>query len=353
MTSKKILFLLGTPFSPFYSLLMQWREKLYRWGIFRTTRVGVPVVSIGNLTMGGSGKTPVVQYVARFLLEREWRPAVVSRGYGGASKEKVNVVSDGRQVLLDAVTAGDEPRFLAETLPGVPVLTGPKRRYPAARAVENGADILVLDDGFQHMALGRDVDLVLFNADFLAGNSRVFPGGDLREPVKSLHRCHGFVITGISDRNRERAEQFKALLQKHFPEHDVFLSSYQPSAVLCQEKDKGQEVKPLTALEGKRLFGFSGIAHPENFHKTLKELGCSVVGFKSFADHYSYSDHDLHELISLARAKGADACITTEKDLVKLNTVKWQADRFPFQAIRMEVLFENDFDEFLLSRLNR
>ncbi len=349
MKNRELLYAIGRPFSPFYSLLMRLREMLYRKGILRVARIGVPVVSVGNLTMGGSGKTPVVQYIIRFLQENGRQPAVVSRGYGGAARERVNVVSDGREIVLDARAAGDEPRLLAETLPGVPVLTGAMRKYPALKAVEMGADVLVLDDGFQHMALGRDLDLVLFNADYLAGNSRVFPGGDLREPVKALERCHGFVLTGICPRNRERAERFAELLRKLFPAHPVFMGGYRAVSALCRDAGGTVRTLPLDELNGMELFGFSGIALPGNFRETLSGLGLSVTGFRSFADHYRYDAATLEEIFSQAGHHGADACITTEKDMVKLSVI--QDSPLPVYALRMAVEFDNDFKQFILSRI--
>lgn len=344
-----MLYILGRPLSPFYSLLMRFRESLYRVGILRVTRMAIPVISVGNLTMGGSGKTPVVQYIARFLQDNGRRPAVISRGYGGSARGRVNLVSDGSQVLLDAPEAGDEPRLLAETLPGVPVLTGRVRKYPAAMAMDMGADVLVLDDGFQHIALGRTVDLVLFNADFLAGNSRVFPGGDLRESVKSLNRCDGFVMSGVCPRNRERAERFTALLRKHFPDHPVFMAWYSPASLLYRDFEGKLQTRPLEELNDMRLFGFSGIAHPENFAQTLAQLGAPPCGFKSFPDHYLYREDDLKDIFQQAREQGANGCITTEKDMVKMAA---KGDRpFPLYALRMEVELDTDFKEFLLARI--
>lgn len=349
MKKKKILYLIGRPLSPFYSLIMRFRAFLYRIGILRVTRSRVPVVSVGNLTMGGSGKTPIVQYLARFLLDNGWNPAVISRGYGGTARERVNLVSDGTHVLLDAALAGDEPRLLAETLPGIPVLTGAVRKYPAARAVELGADVLVLDDGFQHLAMGRDLDLVLFNADFLAGNSTVFPGGDLREPVKALNRCHGFVMTGVCARNKERAERFSDLLHLRFPTHPVFMAGYRPVAILCRDGGSNIQVMPLDALNDYRLFGFSGIAHPERFKETLEELNFTLQGFQSFADHFKYTGEDLKNIYWQAVQQGANGCITTEKDMVKLST--FEEGAVPLFALRMEVEFTDELNQFLLSRM--
>jgi len=347
MKNTKMLYRLGRPFSPFYSLLMRFREFMYRKGILHVTRIPVPVVSVGNLILGGSGKTPVVQFIARLLQDNGWHPAVVSRGYSGSVRGRVNLVSDGSRVLLGAAEAGDEPRLLADTLPGVPVLTGAVRKYPAAGAVDLGADILVLDDGFQHMALGRDVDLVLFNADFLAGNSRVFPGGDLREPVKALGRCHGFVITGVCQRNSERAERFAALLGKHFPDHPVFLAGYRPASLLYRDNRGRIETLSIDSVAGKNLFGFCGIAHPEGFRETLAEMGLAVTGFKALADHHRYDENDLQEIFLEAEQHDAAALITTEKDMVKLSAMEDRS--LPLYALRMEVEFDNDFKEFLLS----
>jgi len=191
--SRKNLYLLGRPFSPLYSTVMMLRASLYDRHFFRRYKLEAPVISIGNLTMGGTGKTPVVSHLATFLQGQGYRPAIISRGYGGEAGNRVNVVSDGKTIYLDAKQAGDEPRLLAETLPGIPVLTGIVRVLPCRHAIHAmGCNILLLDDGFQHLAVDRDINIVLFSAATLAGNSRVFPGGDLREPVSALRRADVF-----------------------------------------------------------------------------------------------------------------------------------------------------------------
>ncbi|GAB4344548.1 MAG: tetraacyldisaccharide 4'-kinase [Desulfobulbaceae bacterium] len=345
-----MLFAIGRPFSPFYGLLMRLREWSYRSGLRRVTKVGVPVVSIGNLTMGGSGKTPVVRYVAGFFLEKGLRPAIISRGYGGKAAGRVNIVSDGTSVLMNARDGGDEPRLLAEALPGVMVLTGGKRKFPAMRAVEMGADVLILDDGFQHMGLARDLDLVLFNADFLAGNSRVFPGGDLREPVKALERSDGFVMSGINDHNRDRAGRFADLLRRHFPSHPVYMSEYRAAELICRGKEEKSDRRSLEYARGKKVFAFCGIAHPQRFRETLEAIGVEICGFRPFPDHHLYSAGDEDGLIREALSMGAELCLTTEKDLVKLSP---RTDRsLPVCALRMDVHFGNDFKEVLLSRID-
>lgn len=348
MKNRNLLFLAGRPFSPLYSLLMMFRASLYRARVLRVARLDVPVISVGNLTLGGTGKTPVVQYLARLLKNWGWSPAVVSRGYGGSSKEKINIVSAGKQPLLEAAYVGDEPRFLAETLNGISVLTGPVRKHPARKAVEIGADVLILDDGFQHLALERTIDLVLFNADSLAGNSRVFPGGDLREPVKALKRCDGFIMTGVCDRNRERAERFADLLSSRFPGRPVFQAQYRATA-LVEYKDDGSEAA-VNEKSAKNIpfFGFSGIAHPDRFQQTLEDMGLTVQSFKVFPDHYLYKQRTMQSLCNLAEQAGATALITTEKDMVKLYGLR---KTMPLFTVRMEAVFDEAFHDYLQAGL--
>ncbi len=325
---------------------MRLRESFYRWNLFRVYRPDVPVVSVGNLTLGGTGKTPLVQYIAGMLLGKGKAPAVISRGYGGKAKGSFNVVSDGKQVFLPADQAGDEPRFLAETLPGVPVLTGIVRKLPVVKAVEDGADVLVLDDGFQHMSVGRDLDLVLFNADHLAGNSRVFPGGDLREPVAALNRCHAFVLTSISSRNAERAGQFSALLEQKFPGKPVFMSRYLASSLV--ERSKNGEFLEILSESQFKIFAFCGIARPKSFKQTLEDFGLELCGMQSFTDHHAYLQADVDKIIIQAKEHGAQALVTTEKDLVKLKGLEFS---LPLYAVRMKVELDDGFDQFVLAKL--
>ena len=348
MKNLDALFVIGRLFSPIYSILMRIRESLYRAGLLPVAGIDVPVVSVGNLTLGGTGKTPIVQYISRLLQDQGWHPAVISRGYGGKSKEKINIVSTGEKPLLDASYIGDEPRLLAESLKGVPVLTGAARKFPAARAVEMGADVLVLDDGFQHMALGRHLDLVLFNADSLTGNSRVFPGGDLREPVKALSRSHAFILTGTCGRNRERARQFAELLSGRFPNRPVFFAGYNPTGVYTGRVNGKSEKVETGSLRAFSFLAFSGIARPEGFEQTLQELNVHVVHFHPLPDHFGYRVQDLLDLEQIAEQKGADALITTEKDMVKLKGVETER---PLYAVQMEASLDDDFQNFLLARL--
>jgi len=335
------LYFFGRPFSPLYSGIMKLRESLYLKGIKRRYKLDVPVISVGNLTMGGTGKTPVVGLLARLLLEKGFKPAIISRGYGGAANNKVNVVSNGREILMDAKSAGDEPCILAASLPEVPVLTGIVRVLPCRHAIEEfHCNVLILDDGFQHMSVQRDLDLVLFSGATLAGNSRVFPGGDLREPITALKRCHAFVITGMTDRIKERAQKFAELLQKRFPNKPVFFTSYQAVGATSLTDKNLQEVADLPSP----LYGFCGIAQPELFKESLKTQNISLTGFTPLKDHQPFTPSLIKKISLQAEKSGAQGMITTEKDLVKLQQNSFA---LPCFALKMQVQAGQEFETFI------
>ena len=340
--------MLGRPFAPLYGALMRIREGCYRRGLFKVERLPVPVISVGNLTLGGTGKTPMVQFLARLLLEHGYSPAVISRGYGGSTKEAVNVVSDGRNVLLPAHLVGDEPRLLAETLPGVMVLTGVVRRLPARHAVGMGADVLLLDDGFQHLAVARDLDLVLFSADHLAGNSRIFPGGDLREPVAALNRCSCFVLTNVTADNRPRADRFASLLRQRFPDKSIFRSSVRIAGYV--ERDNADRftlvgAKPVAC---DRALALCGIARPESFRKTLAACNMDVCDFLTMPDHHNYKEADLARIRRRITKQGARCVVTTEKDMVKLGRVDLGV---PVYGLRLQVEADEKFCAMVLETI--
>jgi len=344
--SRKHLYLLGRPFSPLYSTVMMLRAALYARHFFRRYKLEVPVISIGNLTMGGTGKTPVVSHLATFLQNQGYRPAIISRGYGGEGGNRVNVVSDGKTIYLDAKQAGDEPRLIAETLPGVPVLTGIVRVLPCRHAIHAlGCNILLLDDGFQHLAVDRDINIVLFSAATLAGNSRVFPGGDLREPVSALKRADVFLLTGATSANRERADRFAALLGQRFPGKPVFFSSYAPCAA---QNATGRTTHALTTLPTP-LYGFCGIAQPELFRRSLTDQGISLSGFTGLKDHQRYTPRILLQIGKDAMATGAGGIITTAKDMVKLTGNPFQ---LPFFSLQMQTRIDDGLESFILQKLN-
>ena len=337
----------GRPFSPLYSVVMKVRERLYRKGIRKSYKLAVPAISVGNLTMGGTGKTPVVGLLASMFLEAGFKPAIISRGYGGAACNKVNIVSNGKEVFLDAKDAGDEPCFLGHNLPGIHVLTGIVRILPCRYAIEEaGCNILILDDGFQHLAVQRDLDLCLFSAATLAGNSRVFPGGDLREPISALERCSAFLITGVTEELSRRATQFKELLQNRFPDKAVFFASYQP--VSAQSLDDGT-IHSLESLPSP-LFAFCGIGQPQLFQKTLADQEIELSGFLPLRDHQAFTPSLLKKIAKQAESSGAQGLITTEKDLVKIKKENFD---LPCFALQMKVVPDEEFTLFINEQIRR
>lgn len=341
------LYLLGRPFSPLYGSIMKIRESLFLKDVRKRYTLKVPVISVGNLTMGGTGKTPIVAMLAKHLQEQGLRPAIISRGYGGAAGNKVNVVSDSKRVLLDSKAAGDEPCFLAASLPGVPVLTGIVRILPCRYAIDKlNCNVLILDDGFQHMAVKRDLDLVLFNAASLAGNSRVFPGGDLREPISALKRCDAFVLTGMTEERKERALKFAELLQGRFPGKPVFFCSYGITGARSLRDNNTLELSNLPTP----LFGFCGIAQPQLFHKTLVTSEIALSGFMPLKDHQAFTPSLMEKIIQQAKKSHAKGLITTEKDLVKFKEADFS---LPCFSLRMAVQQEQKLASFVKDHLTR
>ena len=345
------LFFWGRPLSPLYSCLMANRSRLYRNGFFRQEKLAVPVISVGNLVLGGTGKTPLVLYIAEFLRAKNKKPAILSRGYKGTASGTINVVSDGKTILLDAGSAGDEPRLLAEKLPGTPIIIGKKRSVTGRFALDSfDIDHLILDDGFQHLAIKRDLDLVLFNAEKLLGNGRVLPGGELREPLSALTRADAFILTGSVASQNAKVKEFLGLLNSMFPDKPVFSGSYMIEESMI--RISAGKVDSLGLADGRKmpLYGFCGIARPASFYNTLQKAGLQIAGFQTFRDHHIYSAEDITELCRNGKTAGARALVTTEKDLVKVRDLFPQD--FPLLTLPVRLLMEKNFDQFLKERLN-
>lgn len=340
----RMFFLLGRVFSPLYSAVMRIRAFFYAKGVFSTTRLALPVVSVGNLTMGGTGKTPMVMYLARLLLRHGVRPGVVSRGYGGRNRLPVALVSDGVQLFLSPHEAGDEPVLLARHLPGVPVVVSRKRaeggQYLAKMDL---ADVLILDDGFQHQALCRDLDLVLFAAGVPVSLEWVFPGGMLREPPSALKRADCCVVTGVPGRAEQGDTLLRRWLAETCPGVPVFAGSYEPVAVY----DQKQRRVPFDELAGIPLFAFCGIANPQAFRRTMEGV-FFVKGWTFFADHHPFIFEDVENLARQALAEGCAALITTEKDYVKIKAMEVA---LPIWVLAVELRMEDGFDRFVLDKL--
>ena len=316
------------------------RNRLYDGGLLKQEKLSRPVISVGNLTVGGTGKTPTVILLAALLKEHGYRPAVLSRGYGGHAKASVNVVSDGNRVLLGWREAGDEPVMIAGALPGIPVLTGPKRSLTGKAAVERfGADILILDDAFQHRSLFRDIDIVLMDAARPLGNGFLLPRGPLREPPQALHRAGILLRTGDADHEEPLRE---------VPSLPSFRGIHRPRELV--EAATGR-VSPPTALKGQKVLAFAGIGSPEVFRRGLTALGAEVVSFRTFSDHHPYDRSDIEALRRLATENGVARIVTTEKDGVRLADFPDFQSEISLLRIGMEITPAGPFAELIFPRL--
>jgi len=295
-----------------YGAAVDFRLGLYSRGVIPAKSLPARVISVGNLTVGGTGKTPAAVFIARALQARGRRVAVLSRGYRGRSRKPVNLVSDGRDILLGPEQAGDEPYLMAKALPGVPVLTGRNRWILGRYALDRfQTEFFVLDDGFQHLGLVRDVNLLLLDAAQPWGNGRLVPAGPLREPRRQAGRADGFLITRVAD----RPAALIAELERDFPGRPIFLARHRPARV--HRLDDGRP-EALENLAGRRMLAFCGLARPENFLDTLTGLKVQVPLFLEWPDHYRPKNRDLRKIEKAAQIAEVGEAVTTAKDAVKL-----------------------------------
>jgi tetraacyldisaccharide 4'-kinase len=313
------------PLSFFYGLIMRIRSSLYRAGLKSSYRASVPVISIGNMVIGGTGKTPMVDYLVRYISRLGVRCAVVSRGYGGSYRQDVARVkiADGT-LKMTAVEFGDEPSLLAKRNPGVPVYVARKKSLGVQAAERDGVQLILLDDGFQHLAVHRDVDIVLLDEKRPFGNGRLLPAGILREPRSALQRADVVVMTRSSP-------EMKSPLYYNGP---VLRSCHQLDKTI---KTLDGSVVPESDYRGKRCLAFAGIARPKEFFQSLRNFGFSNIEEIPLSDHQEYNQDILNRL--LRSCDNHDLLITTEKDAVKLS-----AEDFPKPCYKVGV--EMVFDDF-------
>lgn len=295
-----------------YDWAHQLRLQMYRRNWRSVKHLPCRVISVGNLTLGGTGKTPIVEAICSLLQQEGIKVGILSRGYGGTSRAGVTIISDGENCILSPDIAGDEPVLLAEHLPGVPVIVGIDRYASGMLAVERfGVDVVVLDDGFQHVRLARDLDLLLLDSAQPFGNGRVFPHGNLRERPAGLARAHAIVLTHWDPENLEptRELNISARTQR------LFYSQHEPLDIRVLTDGR---ILPLTSIKGRRVMAFCGIGAPERFRQTLHHLEATVVACKAFPDHHPFTRAELGSLLEEAKRCEADLLVTTEKDGIRL-----------------------------------
>ncbi|ACL02060.1 tetraacyldisaccharide 4'-kinase [Desulfatibacillum aliphaticivorans] len=331
-----------------YGLVMRLRYKLYQKGFFKTGKAPCMVVSVGNITVGGTGKTPMAIYLARLFNDWGLNVAIASRGYGGTMQKQGGAASDGKDILLTPAEAGDEPWLMAVKLPGVPVVVGGDRVKSANLcASQFGTRILILDDAFSRLAIDRDLNLLLVDSQAPFGNGHVFPRGLLREPAEFASRADA-VIRTRADRGAGQA----ALPQGK----PVFSCTHKPKGFLEYFPQKGTSGPKIVRhslddLKGKKVAAFAGIADNQGFFDGLSSLGVAVLDRLSFPDHHAYTLRDRNIIVETAIKADVKALITTEKDLVRLTG--WDAHGLDLYALEIALEFEQaqKFEDFLKSKL--
>jgi tetraacyldisaccharide 4'-kinase len=343
-------------FSHVYRVGVSLRNGLYDRELLRSAKLPCRVISVGNVTAGGTGKTPMVVLLARMLRGKGYRPAVLSRGYGSTGAAPVNIVSDGVSVLLGPHAGGDEPVLIARSCPGVPVLTGPDRRLTGKAAIARlGADVLILDDGFQHRRLFRDLNIVLLDIDRPWGNGYLLPRGPLREPPdRAMKRADLLVRTGErrgtpGDTRSEPdgCNDTERIFKRSLP---AFRGTHRPSSLVSLNKGRSRELRDL---KGRRICAFAGIAAPERFRGTLESLGADIAAFLAFPDHHRYSSSDIAAVAQAAKDVRGDMIVTTEKDQMKVMSLDLPA--IPCFALRIEMTVDplEDFERLILGVLTK
>jgi tetraacyldisaccharide 4'-kinase len=299
------------PLAPLYRGAVVARNAAYRRGWMKKARLDLPVISIGNLTFGGTGKTPTVIALARDLVRMGRRPAVLTRGYKRLHDGQLVVIGpDPRQT---AAEAGDEPLEIARSLPGVPVVVDADRARGGAEAKRLGADVVLLDDGFQHLQLERDLDLVLIDAGDPWGGGRLPPLGRLREKPNALARADAVLITKVPSEWRPVVAEIEQVVDALAPKLQVFVSRLRVSRVHLP----GEGWREPAMLDGRRVLAFAALGRPEGFAATLAEAGAEIVATRWFPDHHPYSEDDMGRIV--AEAAAADAIpVATAKDAVKI-----------------------------------
>lgn len=317
-----------------YQGLIRSRTWLYQHGWFPQHRLPCPVVSVGNLTVGGTGKTPMTMYVANMLAARGKKVAILSRGYRRHSRQAFVLVSDGQSIFAGPHEAGDEPYLMARRCPGVVVAVG-ANRYQLGRWVlrQLSVDCCVLDDGFQHVSLERDVNLLLIDSSDITGLQALLPAGRLRESLGEARRASDIILTRVDDAST--VPRIVALLEAAMGRRvDPLTTRFTAQALMGASEGAAQ---PLDTIRGKRVLLFSGVGNPKPFRRMVDTLGVQVVDECVFRDHVAYASSTFRELARRVERSHPDVALTTEKDLVKVQS-HWSL-AVPVLAVSLAVEF--------------
>lgn len=318
--TKRWLFPLSRLAAGLYGFGVRLRLWLYGSHLLPIRRLPLKVISIGNLAAGGTGKTPHAALVANYFKKKGIKTAVLSRGYRGTKMKQGAIISDGISISGTLEEGGEEPFWLAQKLTGIPVVVGKDRYRSGLLCFQKWqTEWVVLDDGFQHLSLEREIDILLLPGHLPFDSERLLPLGFLREPIKEMRRADMVLITHAERLNFSQREEVAKEIRSRIPSTPIFFSEHKPMSLWFYSNKK--EV-PLSWLAGKQVVGFCGLADPESLAFSLKQIGADMVKLVEFPDHHFYREKDKRSLETLSRSLKINFLVTTEKDALKLG--KWE-----------------------------
>lgn len=329
LTKKLILGVLYC-FSQLYKGIINYKLHRYTKGDEKSKKLDSIVISIGNITVGGTGKTPTAKLLARHIADLGYKVAILNRGYRGKWRGDVGVVSDGSRVLMTPEEAGDEAYLLACCLPDIPVLIGSDRSKTGKYATENFAsEIVILDDGYQHWQLKRDINILLVDAINKFGNGYILPRGTLREPLENINRADVCLITKVDQTTKENCDYIKNTIRKYNENAPIVESTHKPLGFVEINNlfsNNKNSLIPLEEFKDKNVMALSAIGNPASFEKTLNDIGVNIIESLRFPDHHDYTKEEIIEVLNKARALKVNSIILTDKDAVK----------FPMEILALE-----------------
>lgn len=342
-------------FASLYKAGVRLRYAMYESGFLKSRRLDCPVISIGNLAVGGSGKTPMAVWLAKMLVGKGLRPVVISRGYKGRLENEAAVVSDGRDVFPDAKTCGDEPYMMAMEK-AFPVVVGKDRYKAGLMALETFApDLVILDDGFQHLKLDRDLNLVLLDYNRPLGNGRMLPAGRLRETLcMAKDRIDAIVFTRcpMNAFPGPVSRSFANDIIKILPSVPVFFCTHEPFvAQLFPAGSNNTDDFQSRHLKGKTAVLFSGLAQNASFAQSVQDLGVNIAAHLEFCDHYRYNEPDFNRIMARTKALNVDFILTTQKDWVKVNPAYFRDVTVGVIGIRLRFSDPGRLEKFVLDNM--
>ena len=323
----------------------------YELGFSGKERLNCFVISLGNITVGGTGKTPTAQRLAKEIRDMGYRVVILNRGYRAKFHGEVGIVSDGKTLNMDATQAGDEAYMLAKHLPNVPVLIGARRAVTGQVAIEQfDAQVVILDDGFQHWQVIRDFDILLIDAVSVFGNGYVLPRGMLRESMSHISRADACLMTKVDQAREGSCELIRETVRKYNASAQIVESIHEPRCLIPLADwsvDLSGAGVPVTTLNGRRVMAVSAIGNPASFERTLQDLGAEIISSLRYPDHHDYTIMEMEDILRRAESLAAEMIVVTEKDAVKIpDEMAREAWRIPIYVVCVEVKFQAGAAEF-------